>query len=133
TVGNGLKGDNPFWGGVRDLCAFDRVLTDGEVKAIHTAGLPRRPARNTAARLAAAGRALPVEVFTKVDSAPPRSWVHRRFTTEDGLPDNSVKAVLQARNGYLWVGTQEGLARFDGRHFQSFTAENTPALAAIGQ
>jgi ligand-binding sensor domain-containing protein/signal transduction histidine kinase len=35
----------------------------------------------------------------------------------DGLPDNSVSSVLQARDGYLWVGTYGGLARFDGMRF----------------
>lgn len=133
SVGNGIKGDNPFWGRVRDLCAFDRVLTDQEARALHAAGLPRRPARNTPARLAATGRTVTVEVSTNVVAGPQQALVHRRFTTEDGLPGNIVKAVLQARNGYLWVGTEEGLARFDGRQFRAYTAENTPALKAIGQ
>jgi signal transduction histidine kinase len=133
TVGNELKGDNPCRCRVRDLCAFDWVLGESEVQALHAAGLPKRPARNTAARLAATGRAAPAEISTNVVQTPSRGWVHNRFTTENGLPDNVVKAVLQARNGYLWVGTEDGLARFDGRNFQAFTVENTPALRAIGQ
>jgi signal transduction histidine kinase len=132
-VGNGLKGDEPFSGSVRDLCAFDRVLTDDEVRAFAATGRPPRPPRNTPARLAATGRLARVEVSTNMVVASPQALVHRRFTTEDGLPGNIVKAALQARNGYLWVGTEEGLARFDGRHFEAFTAENTPALKAIGQ
>ena len=43
--------------------------------------------------------------------------VGRTWTREEGLPDNSVTAVLQARDGYLWVGTLGGLARFDGVRF----------------
>ena len=39
------------------------------------------------------------------------------FTVEDGLPDNEVNAITQTRNGFLWVGTDAGLARFDGEHF----------------
>ena len=34
---------------------------------------------------------------------------------DDGLPQNSVWAITQTHDGYLWVGTQQGLARFDGR------------------
>ena len=39
------------------------------------------------------------------------------FTTEDGLPDDEVNAVLQTANGFLWVATDGGLARFDGHRF----------------
>ena len=53
----------------------------------------------------------------------PRSW-----KTEDGLPDNAVTAVVQTHDGYLWVGTYGGLARFDGAHFTVFNSANTPAL-----
>jgi ligand-binding sensor domain-containing protein len=36
---------------------------------------------------------------------------------EDGLPSNDVHAVVQTENGFLWVGTDAGLARFDGKRF----------------
>jgi ligand-binding sensor domain-containing protein/signal transduction histidine kinase len=39
------------------------------------------------------------------------------WTREDGLPANSVTAVLLSRQGYVWVGTPSGLARFDGMRF----------------
>ncbi len=134
TVGNTFRGgEGEFQGGVCDLLAYDRVLTDREVQALHEAGLPKRAVRNTAARRTATARPFTSVVSTNVVVPPPQSWNHRRFTTEDGLPGNIIKAVLQAQNGYLWVGTEEGLARFDGRQFRSFTADNTPALRAIGQ
>lgn len=44
----------------------------------------------------------------------------RRFTTEDGLPQNSVNAIVQSQDGYLWLGTYGGLARFDGVRFHVF-------------
>jgi len=50
------------------------------------------------------------------------------WQTEDGLPQNSVTALVQTRDGYLWVGTQDGLARFDGVRFVPFNAHNTPAI-----
>src|ERR1041385_6042843 len=46
----------------------------------------------------------------------------------DGLPQGSVQTVIQTRDGYLWVGTRDGLARFDGVKFTVFQAENTPGL-----
>jgi len=41
----------------------------------------------------------------------------RLWQTDDGLPHNSVQAIIQTQDGYLWVGTGEGLARFDGVRF----------------
>jgi ligand-binding sensor domain-containing protein/signal transduction histidine kinase len=50
------------------------------------------------------------------------------WLTENGLPQNSVQAITQTRDGYLWIGTQEGLARFNGVGFVIFDKENTPQL-----
>src|SRR6187397_2229361 len=50
------------------------------------------------------------------------------WQNETGLPQNSVLAILQTRDGYLWLGTQEGLARFDGVRFATFDSRNTPAF-----
>jgi ligand-binding sensor domain-containing protein/signal transduction histidine kinase len=52
----------------------------------------------------------------------------RTWTAAEGLPQNSVQAVAQTPDGYVWVGTQEGLARFDGVAFTVFNRANTPAL-----
>ena len=46
--------------------------------------------------------------------------VFRSWQTKDGLPQNTVYAITQTRDGYLWVGTGGGLARFDGLHFRTF-------------
>jgi signal transduction histidine kinase/ligand-binding sensor domain-containing protein/DNA-binding response OmpR family regulator len=50
------------------------------------------------------------------------------WQTEQGLPQNSVQAIVQTRDGYLWLGTQEGLVRFDGARFTVFDKRNTPAI-----
>ena len=47
---------------------------------------------------------------------------------EGGLPQNVVISMTQTRDGYLWLGTQQGLARFDGIHFKTFNDGNTPGL-----
>ncbi|MGI8967038.1 MAG: two-component regulator propeller domain-containing protein, partial [Limisphaerales bacterium] len=52
----------------------------------------------------------------------------RLWQTDDGLPQNSVQAILQSRDGFLWLGTQEGLARFDGLQFTVINRANTPEL-----
>jgi signal transduction histidine kinase/ligand-binding sensor domain-containing protein len=50
------------------------------------------------------------------------------WSVERGLPENSVFSIVQTRDGYLWVGTTEGLARFDGLRFTVFDKSNTPAI-----
>jgi signal transduction histidine kinase/ligand-binding sensor domain-containing protein len=50
----------------------------------------------------------------------PQDLAVRVWSKQQGLPDNSVTAVLQTRDGYLWVGTSGGLARFDGVRFVPF-------------
>ena len=51
-----------------------------------------------------------------------------RWSTRDGLPDSEVISVIQTRDGYLWLGTLNGLVRFDGLHFTIFDQHNTPGL-----
>ncbi|MCH7721291.1 MAG: hypothetical protein IH988_09950, partial [Planctomycetes bacterium] len=50
------------------------------------------------------------------------------WTIADGLPENSVTSIVQTRDGYLWIGTFGGLARFDGVRFTVFDMANTEAL-----
>lgn len=52
----------------------------------------------------------------------------RTWQSDDGLPQNAVTSILQTRDGYLWIGTFGGLARFDGEHFTVFDSVNTPAM-----
>jgi ligand-binding sensor domain-containing protein/two-component sensor histidine kinase len=53
-------------------------------------------------------------------------YSHRAWTKRDGLPQNSVLAIAQTHDGYLWFGTMEGLARFDGTSFSTLNTRNTP-------
>lgn len=43
----------------------------------------------------------------------------RAWQSEDGLPGNVVRSLVQSRDGYLWVATAEGIARFDGIEFET--------------
>ncbi len=47
------------------------------------------------------------------------------WLTESGLPQNTIQAITQTRDGYIWIGTQEGLARYNGVGFVIFDRENT--------
>ena len=51
---------------------------------------------------------------------------HQAWRTDSGLPQNTVHSILQTRDGYLWLGTDGGLVRFDGVDFVTFDTENTP-------
>lgn len=55
---------------------------------------------------------------------PPQAPIIRSWGTEAGLPQNSVNAIVQTRDGYLWLGTQGGLARFDGVRFKTFSLKD---------
>ncbi|MEO7098032.1 MAG: two-component regulator propeller domain-containing protein [Luteolibacter sp.] len=55
-------------------------------------------------------------------------YVLRSWGVDEGLPSNRVTSLTQTPDGYLWVGTLGGLARFDGVRFTTFHAENTPRL-----
>ena len=50
------------------------------------------------------------------------------LTADTGLPQNIIRAVHQTRDGYLWVATLDGLARFDGVRFTVFDKSNTPGI-----
>lgn len=52
-------------------------------------------------------------------------YIHRVWTTENGLPQNYISAIAQTKDGYLWLGTQEGLVRFNGVSFKVFNEKNT--------
>ncbi len=51
---------------------------------------------------------------------------HRRWTTENGLPQNFVKSIAQTPDGALWIGTGTALARFDGTEFEVFDRTSSP-------
>jgi len=55
-------------------------------------------------------------------------YVQTTLTDQSGLPQNSVNAIAQTTDGYLWFGTEEGLARFDGLHMTVFDLIRYKAL-----
>ena len=61
-------------------------------------------------------------------SRSPSEYRHDEWGTSDGIPYSAVRVVFQSKEGYLWIGTRSGLARFDGVSFSAFTAANVPEL-----
>ena len=61
-------------------------------------------------------------------AAQNRAYHVDRWTTDNGLPQNTIRAIVQTRDGYLWLTTFDGLARFDGVRFTVFDKSNTPAI-----
>ncbi|MBI2214361.1 MAG: hypothetical protein HYU52_12005 [Acidobacteria bacterium] len=63
--------------------------------------------------------------------APDRAisqYAHRAWRIEDGLPHSVVRGIAQTDDGYLWIATYEGLARFNGDGFAPFNKGNLPGL-----
>jgi diguanylate cyclase (GGDEF)-like protein len=92
----------------------------------------RPPTTLKAWRLAASFAAATLAVAPLAGADEPKrlsQLVHDRWTQRDGLPHNLVEGVVASRSGYLWLGTQEGLVRFDGVRFRVFDRAGTPGLA----
>ena len=90
--------------------------------------LPMPPAAGLAAETATASSL----------AAPLDELVQKSWRQEDGLPHDSVYKALQTRDGHLWVGTREGLARFDGVRFETFgraelRLERTTRIQALAE
>src|ERR1700761_6555729 len=77
-------------------------------------------------RLIAALMFLRVFAFALDPAAPINRFIRTDFTIENGLPSNVVNAIVQSRNGFLWVGTDAGLARFNGRRVISVDFRSPP-------
>jgi ligand-binding sensor domain-containing protein/serine phosphatase RsbU (regulator of sigma subunit) len=91
--------------------------------------------RGTVQRVAWGGAAMIALTLTTRDaraldpSKTPAQYVtHEWRQSDDGLPANYVPALLQTRDGYLWLASQEGLVRFDGDRFVVYSTRNVPAL-----
>ena len=71
----------------------------------------------------------PVAGSFAVETTVLQEVVLRNWDLDDGLPSARINAVARTSDGYLWLATQKGLARFDGARFVSFDTSNTPGMA----
>ncbi len=59
-------------------------------------------------------------------------YVVKQWNIKDGLPSQSLKSVVQDQQGYIWLGTQFGLSRFDGNTFTNYNTQNSSFLPSNG-
>lgn len=67
-------------------------------------------------------------VYAIDPSREPSQYIREQWGSEQGYPGGPVYAITQTSDGYLWIGTEKGLVRFDGLTFRLFQHSNTPAL-----
>jgi len=60
---------------------------------------------------------IPCKVYSQILS-------FRLLTVDDGLPQNSIETIIQDKKGYVWVGCEGGVSRYDGVNFKNFTKED---------
>jgi signal transduction histidine kinase/CheY-like chemotaxis protein/ligand-binding sensor domain-containing protein len=72
-----------------------------------------------------------IEAFSQVKFQKHLSqYVTQTWTIEDGLPQNSITAIEQTKDGFIWLGSRDGLIRFDGENFKTFNSTNTPVFTS---
>lgn len=52
-----------------------------------------------------------------------------KFTKENGLPSNSIRSIAETEDGFIWIGTGEGLCRFDGTQFKIFVYDSADSVS----
>lgn len=66
--------------------------------------------------------------FLQESEAVPSDFYVSHYTSENGLPQNSIKFVVKDKNGFLWLRTESGLVRFDGQRFRLYDRAHFPIL-----
>jgi signal transduction histidine kinase/ligand-binding sensor domain-containing protein len=69
-----------------------------------------------------------VTVYGLEPSTPLANYGRQSWVMENGLPQNTVQALAQTTDGFIWLGTEVGLVRFDGNSFAVFDKNSSPAL-----
>src|SRR5918998_3587151 len=69
----------------------------------------------------------PIVLLTPILSTQAQNRIDT-WTTDNGLPQNSVTGLTQTPDGYIWFTTNDGLVRFDGVQFKVFNKSNTPEI-----
>jgi signal transduction histidine kinase/ligand-binding sensor domain-containing protein/ActR/RegA family two-component response regulator len=92
-----------------------------------------RPFRDSSRRLLLAlglFTASPLAAQVSILQVPPDAMLlaTQTWNTSNGLPQNTATAIVQARNGFVWIATYGGLCRYDGEHLVVFDTTNAPGL-----
>lgn len=89
------------------------------MKHMHSKDRPKRYAGTLLMALAAASSAFGLDARKALTQYSRTVW-----TQQQGLPQDAIRAITQTPDGYLWLGTDEGLARFDGYEFLIFNRDH---------
>jgi ligand-binding sensor domain-containing protein/two-component sensor histidine kinase len=106
---------------------IETALEPGQWHLAASSATRRPPTTNALTRLLSpvtqqfVNRFAPVSTGLSSESDKPAEYTMDVWQTPDGLPANTVTAIAQSADGYLWVGTLNGLARFDGMRFTRFS------------
>ena len=86
--------------------------------------------RSWARRALAAGwlAGVALSAWALEPATPLAEYARQAWVMENGLPQDTVQALVQTRDGFVWIGTEAGLARFDGVRFAVFDRNSNPAL-----
>jgi len=68
--------------------------------------------------------------FAKQASASSDSLFFSTLSIRDGLPSNIINSIAQDKNDFIWIGTSNGLCRYDGHRFITFKREGSNSLPA---
>ncbi|WP_342084983.1 ligand-binding sensor domain-containing protein [Dyadobacter sp. OTU695] len=69
-------------------------------------------------------------VALNVSAQEVSDFTEQHYTSDNGLPQNSVMQLRMDKNGFVWMTTQGGVVRFDGTHFVTYNLSNVPQLAS---
>lgn len=94
----------------------------------HKAGLTIGSAKNIIMMLMLAIVATPAFPDGKTNS-----FSFDFYSQADGLPNNQVQCIYQDREGWMWIGTSQGLSRFDGYRFVNFIHDTKDTTSLSGE
>jgi signal transduction histidine kinase len=66
--------------------------------------------------------------FSSKEQTRTNGYSITHYNSDNGLPQNSIISMSFDKNGFLWLATQMGIVRFDGRNFREYNTQNSPAL-----
>jgi ligand-binding sensor domain-containing protein len=72
---------------------------------------------------------VPFSLFSLDPDKEINQYIPDNWEIQQGLPQNSVSCITQTADGYLWLGTEEGLVSFDGNQFRVFGRANVEQLS----
>ena len=65
-----------------------------------------------------------LSTFISIHSSLSQQYYSRNYTVNNGIPDNCIQDLYKDSRGFLWVATDAGLSRFDGKNFNIYTSQD---------